>query len=93
MLCCRRRGMEALLHAGRSSSSSSFAAPEDEELRAASGRAGATVGASRASRTPECGRMNHFYVMGRLPFVVLVFLAHPRKVSFASLGDLYTPSG
>ncbi len=28
---------------------------EEEELRAASGRAGAAVGASRASRTLECG--------------------------------------
>jgi hypothetical protein len=34
-----------------------FQAPEDEELRATSGRAGATAGASRASRSPDCGTL------------------------------------
>ena len=29
----------------------------EEELRPASGRAGAAIGASRASRTPECGTL------------------------------------
>ena len=32
-------------------------APSAEELRPTSGRAGATLGASRASRTPECGTL------------------------------------
>ena len=34
-----------------------FTAQPQEELRAASGRAGAAIGASRASRTPECGTL------------------------------------
>ena len=34
-----------------------FLSSNTEELRAASGRAGAAIGASRASRTPECGTL------------------------------------
>ena len=49
-LCCRLWRMEALLHAVRSSLC------EEKTLRTTSGRAGAAVGASRASRTPECGK-------------------------------------
>jgi hypothetical protein len=56
-LCCRQRGMEALLHAGRNSSSFGGSVAEHSPLRAASGRAGATIGASKASRTPECGTL------------------------------------
>ena len=34
-----------------------FSSLTQEELRATSGRAGAAIGASRASRTPECGTL------------------------------------
>jgi len=40
---------------------------EEEELRPASGRAGATIGASKASRTPECGASPMISVV-RSPF-------------------------
>jgi len=34
-----------------------FSSLTQEELRPTSGRAGATIGASKASRTPECGTL------------------------------------
>jgi hypothetical protein len=52
-LCCRQRRMAALLHAARSS----FSSHAPQKLRPASGRAGATLGASRASRSPEFGTL------------------------------------
>jgi hypothetical protein len=52
-LCCRLWRMELCSMWRGALPLSHFAAPEDEELRTASGRAGAAVGASIASRTPD----------------------------------------
>jgi hypothetical protein len=76
-LCCRRRQMDALLHAVRSS----FSSHARKKLRPASGRAGAAIGASRASRSPECGTLccRQRQMDALLHAVRSSFSSHPRK--------------